>query len=264
MNDQAIFDFYPAYTQNSQPKGLLSIPHAGEWIPDEFKEYLTTHTADLNSDVDYKTNELVDIEALRNAGVSVIVSNVHRTCVDLNRSPELCVFAWQKNSHAKELVIKQPDEKTKDFLRQKYYQPYYDVLKSQIQKLNQIYGENTPIIDLHSMPSHPTAYHLSVTPDQPHLRPTFCLSNLKGESSSLEFIENFQSQLEAEFPGTGLNYPYYGGYLTQFMNTFPGQNFQIEVRRNLYMDEGKRELVARSEKVKEVLTRALVGLFTKA
>lgn len=258
--ENSIFDFYPA---KKQAIGLVSIPHSGEIIPSEFEEFLTSDALARGRDVDFKTRELVDIEKLNNSGVHVIVANIHRICIDLNRSDDLCVFAWENNSHGENLVTKKPSQELQELWKNKYYEPYFEFLKSIIQNLKSDMNKKVPVIDFHSMPSHPTAYHLKVTPDQPATRPTFCLSNLKGESSSAEFIEHLKKMLETEYEDVSLNYPYYGGYLTQYINKFDTENFQIEVRRNLYMDENKRELIEDHKKVKELMTASLISLFEK-
>ena len=258
--ENSIFDFYPA---KKQAIGLVSIPHSGEIIPDEFEEFLTPDAKSRGRDVDFKTRELVDIEKLNHAGVHVIVANIHRICIDLNRSDDLCVFAWENNSHGETLVTKSPSPEQKELWKNKYYEPYFEFLKSIIQNLKNDLKKKVPVIDYHSMPSHPTAYHLKVTPDQPAERPTFCLSNLKGVSSSSEFIEFLQKRLESEYEDVSLNYPYYGGYLTQYINKFDTENFQIEVRRNLYMDEEKRELIDEHKKVKKLMTESLIALFER-
>lgn len=256
--ENAIFDFYPT---QKKAIGLVSAPHSGEIIPAEFEPFLTSDQKARGRDVDYKTRELLDIKALNDAGIHVIVANIHRICVDLNRSEDLCIFAWPNNSHGETLMTSQPSIELQQSWREKYYEPYFEFLKSIIQNLNKSLPGTAPVIDFHSMPSSPTAYHLSVTPDQPAMRPTFCLSNLKGISSSEAFINHFKESLEQEYEDVSLNYPYYGGYLTQYINTLDTQNFQIEVRRNLYMDESKRELIDQHKKVKALVNKSLIKLF---
>ena len=258
--EYSVFDFYPA---KKQPIGVVSIPHSGEIIPSEFEPFLSPDPKARNRDVDYKTKDLIDIEALNQAGIHVLSANIHRICVDLNRSEDLCVFAWKKNSHGEMIVETPPSEVQVQRFKDKYYHPYFELLKSVIKSLEGDSKKPIPVIDFHSMPSHPTAYHLSVTPDQPATRPTFCLSNLKGLSSSEDFINNFKDMLETEYQDVSLNYPYYGGYLTQYIDKFHTENFQIEVRRNLYMDEDKRELVADHTKVRELVSKSIVTLFQK-
>src|SRR5688572_26320480 len=88
--------------------GLISIPHSGETIPEEFRSYLSGDEDAYKSDVDFKVNELIDIESLQQAGVAVLVSHIHRICVDLNRAENNCVLFWKENTHGKKLVVNDP------------------------------------------------------------------------------------------------------------------------------------------------------------
>lgn len=256
----AIFDFYPAQIKAI---GFVSIPHSGEWIPEEFRPFLSGDEKAYGKDVDFKTRDLIDIKKLNENGIHVIVSNVHRICIDLNRDEDKCVFAWEKNSHGEKLVEKMPSSDEIKKFKDKYYGPYYEVLKTTIKNLNGKENKKANVIDFHSMPSHPTAYHLAITPNQHRTRPDFCLSNLKGISSSENFINDFKEMLEKEYDNINLNFPYYGGHLTQYINTLNTENFQVEVRRNLYMDEKKRELIESHLKVKKLASDAIIELFQK-
>ena len=260
----AIFDFYSPLTQ--KPIGVISIPHSGQQIPEEFKEFLTDDIRALDEDVDYKVHELVDIEKLRKAGLFVMVAHIHRTCIDLNRSMDKTVFAWTNNSQGTPLVLKQPDEEAKNRFLSKYYHPYYETLRSIIDGLIPYNEKNStnPVsfIDLHSMPSKPTAYHLKTNPNQATQRPDFCLSDQYGKSCTKEFIEFSNQQFIDLGYAPKINDPYVGGNITQWAERFPINNIQIEISRALYMDEVKRELHGdKVEVLKENLTNALISIF---
>lgn len=91
-----LFTYYPPL--DATTVGIVSIPHSGEDIPEEFKPYLCADLLTMREDVDYKVHELVDIEALQKNGLGVMVAHVHRVCVDLNRSEENCVMFWKENT----------------------------------------------------------------------------------------------------------------------------------------------------------------------
>jgi len=93
--ENSIFRYYPP--QNGYI-GIISIPHSGEVIPTEFLPYLTKDLRAIAEDVDTKVDHLVDIELLTQNGIAVLVSNIHRVCVDLNRAEDICVLNWKKNS----------------------------------------------------------------------------------------------------------------------------------------------------------------------
>lgn len=257
-----IFDFYPSVLE--QAIGIVSAPHSGETIPDEFLPYLSGDSVAYGRDVDFKTRELLEIDRLNKAGIHVLIANVHRVCIDLNRDRNIALFAWERNSHGEKIVNTRPEDEIGEGLRKKYYDPYYKKLTEEIHSLSQSLPTPVPIIDFHSMPSHPTAYHLKVTPNQPKLRPSFCISNLKGLSCPEDFLESFQEKLSQKYDDIRMNFPYYGGHLTQYIHSLPNTwNFQVETRRNLYMDEKKRELIPSYKRVKEDVSQAIIELFSK-
>src|SRR3989338_8017675 len=95
FNKNQLFTYYPSKNKLSV---LISIPHSGTLIPEEFKQYLTEDITHLSQDVDYKVDELIYIEKLQSHGIGVIVALIHRICVDLNRAPENAVLFWINNT----------------------------------------------------------------------------------------------------------------------------------------------------------------------
>ncbi|MCT4640650.1 MAG: N-formylglutamate amidohydrolase [Bacteriovoracaceae bacterium] len=260
---QDILTFYP-------PKkniiGFISIPHSGMHIPQEFKDYITNDNSILNEDVDYMVHQLIDIEQLNQAGVAVLVSHIHRTCVDLNRSEDLAIVAWKKNSKQKQIEIKAMGPKLNELMLKKYHRPYFKLIDSTIDNLLQ--NLKIPsIIDLHSMPSKPTEYHLKITPNQPKHRPDFCISDISGISCEKKFIDHIYHDLAAHYPNITQNVPYYGGYITRYIHQKYDKsvnNIQIEIGRHIYMDEQKKELIkTKVDKLRPILTRSLIDQFIR-
>ncbi|MFA5583900.1 MAG: N-formylglutamate amidohydrolase [Bacteriovoracaceae bacterium] len=255
-----VFDYFPAL--NNKFIGLLSIPHSGETIPEEFLPYLSGDTAAYKEDVDYKVNELVDIKALQEAGIAVLVAKVHRICIDLNRSEEASFMFWKQNTQGVPLVIKDADAETERLLLDKYYAPYYEMLKTIMEGLEQKKSGPVSAVDLHSMPSRPTEYHMKQNPNQGTHRADFCLSDRKGLTCQKEFIDCFDQALAKNYE-TIQNNPYVGGYVTEYLNKFRSNNIQIEIKREIYMDEKTKELVIdKVNKLKPLLTNALIHGFT--
>lgn len=255
---QNIFDFYDS--QNPPLKGVLSIPHSGETIPDEFLPYLTTNILDRNIDLDYKVQTLVDIEALRKLGVVVLVSHIHRICIDLNRPDAQCLLGWKENTRGTKIVLKEPDEEDSHRLIYLYHSPYFEVFKAILNEAK-ARKKRLPVIDLHSMPSLPTAYHLNKNPNQSKVRTDFCLSDLKGKSCEKNYINSIATLLKSQSHSVSLNDPYQGGYITQFASEFPNVNVvQIEINRKLYMNEN--EITVFEDKSKN-LSRTLMNVLTR-
>ena len=261
MSQNDIFSYYPP---KNKYIGILSIPHSGEEIPDDFHPYLSKNLKDLNCDVDYRVDALVDIDTLNKAGIAVIVSHIHRTCVDLNRSSDIAALAWKKNSKGAQLVIKEPEQEIKERMIRKYHVPYFEMIKTMINELHKETSHNISLVDLHSMPSEATEYHLKVTPDQPRFRPDFCVSDIEGLSCEESYIDMACNKLKVFSDDVNKNFPYYGGFITRHIHAQYKRinNIQIEISRALYMDEDKKELTLnKSDKLKENLTQSLVSFF---
>jgi N-formylglutamate deformylase len=255
-----IFDFHAPL--GSHYRGLLSIPHSGENIPQEFEKYLSGDLAAYREDVDFKVNHLVEIDQLQSAGIAVLVAHVHRICVDLNRSENNCVLFWKENTHGQQLVVQDPDALETQRLVETYHRPYYEILKAAIQDLEKRKKSPVSMIDLHSMPSRPTEYHMKQNPNQKMQRPDFCLSDRRGKTCQKEFIHYFQDEFKNAGHDSSLNDPYIGGYVTEYVDQFRTNNIQIEINRSIYMDEVKKSLI--SEKVnhlKPLLTGVLIRGF---
>jgi N-formylglutamate amidohydrolase len=238
-------------------KALISIPHSGEIVPDEFKKYLLDDFREISIDVDTAVDKLIDIDYLNSQGIGVLVANIHRACIDLNRSTDLAVLAWKKNSQGHQIVLKEPSQETRELYLEKYHTPYFTFLKGLIEDLEERY-ERPSVVDLHSMPSKATEYHLAITPNQKVDRPDFCLSDISGISCEKDFIETITKQLISIGYTATNNDPYFGGYVTREIHRlFPKtNNIQIEICRRIYLDETTRELVPElSTNLKKQLTK---------
>ena len=257
-----IFDYYAPL--GAHYRGLLSIPHSGESIPAEFEKYLSGDKRAYKEDVDFKVNELVDIKKLQEAGVAVLVAHVHRICVDLNRAESNCVLFWKDNTQGKKLVVQDPDETSTLTFIEKYHRPYYELMKAALQDLEKRKSGLVSMVDLHSMPSRPTEYHMKQNPNQKLHRPDFCVSDRKGKTARPEFINFFRDSLVKAGHESSLNDPYVGGHVTEYVDQFRTNNIQIEINRSIYMDEATKELAAEKvSKLKPTLTQVLIEGFEK-
>lgn len=257
-----LFDFYSPL--GTTFRGVLSIPHSGENIPEVFLPFLSGDERAYKEDVDFKVNELIDIKALQEAGIGVLVAHVHRICVDLNRAESNCVLFWKDNTQGKKLVVKDPTQLETEKLIETFHRPYFEILKTSLQDLEKRKTGKVSMIDLHSMPSRPTEYHMKQNPNQKTHRPDFCLSDRKGKTCDPEFIQFFQQELIKRGHESSLNDPYVGGFVTEYVDQFRTNNIQIEINRSIYMDETKKELVQEKvARLKPLLTQVLIAGFVK-
>ena len=258
---EPIFTFQ---SHQGHARGLLSIPHSGEVIAPEFSPHLLGNSEHWAQDVDTHVDKLVDQLALTKLGIGILVAHMHRITTDLNRSRDRALFAWPLNTHGVKIVGSRPSSAEEQQLLGKYYDPYYEILRSALGELHHHNPlKKIPLVDLHSMPSKPTAYHLKQNPNQGLERKDFCISDLTGKSCSPQFTQRARELLEIEGFSVAINDPYVGGHITQYVATLPSmQNIQIEINRRLYMNETDRSLNSSAMSTfRPALTRALIGLF---
>jgi N-formylglutamate amidohydrolase len=258
-HDKNIFDIY---SPKIRPIGLISIPHSGQEIPSVFQDYLTQDERALKEDVDYAVPELIDIQKLVDLGITVMVAKIHRACIDLNRPPETACLNWKENTQGIRLVIKEPSKQTNADLVAIWHTPYIAALTSHIEMAMKSCSKPISVIDLHSMPSKTTAYHLKLNPNQKGLRPDFCISDQLGKSCKPDYINFILKTLREKGFNALANDPYQGGFITKFLTPMPLNNVQIEINRSLYMNEQKRVLITpRAHALKASLTEALIETF---
>lgn len=257
-----IYHYYPP--QNPEKAiGFVSVPHSGEMLPPDMEKFFNEDVRARQEDLDYKVNELIHIQKLNEKGVHVLVANIHRTAVDLNREDIFSILYWKKNTKGLPLYTQEPTEDEKKEFIEKYYRPYYQKLDEVIEKLqSQKKGYCPPVIDLHSMPSKPSTYHLQKNPQQDTKRPDFCLSDQFGKSCSKEYIEYLQQFFLQKKYETTINKPYVGGHVTIYLTPKFINNIQVEINRSLYMDETQKELIPEKvDPLKNDITEGLLELF---
>lgn len=256
-----LFTYHPPLTERAC--GLVSIPHSGEDVPAEFWPMLSADLATMREDVDFRVDALVDIEALQQAGVGVLVAHVHRVCVDLNRDEKNCILFWMQNTQGVPQVKERPTAEYEQELVDRYHRPFFEVYTSLLRELERRLPGPVPVVDLHSMPSRPTAYHMKQNPHQRLTRAEFCISDQHGKTCAPAFIARFGELLRSQGFSVAVNDPYVGGFVTTFVNRFRTNNIQIEINRAVYMDEEKKELIAAHvQRLRPALTEVLIAGLT--
>ena len=215
---------------------LLSIPHGGTQKPPELDGRLCITGKDLFDDSDPFVIEIYDLEEKVER---VIKTNIARAFVDLNRSlqdlppqnPDGLIKS--KTCYEKPIYIKdrEPDESLRNMLIEMYYKPYHRTIQKSIHEL-----DLQLCLDCHSMAS--TAPNIS--PDGNNMkRPTFCLSNQNGQTSSQDMIELLAGFIQKSFSlkkdDVQLNNPFKGGHITRTYGNNPIPWIQVEMNRNLYL-----------------------------
>lgn len=217
---------------------LLSIPHGGTKKPPEILENLCITERDQFDDSD---PYVIEIFSLKDRVEQVITSDIARAFVDLNRSMQdlppknpdgliKSMTCYQKPIYKKG---HEPDDSLRKILIEKYHKPYHRKIQKSISELDlQI------CLDCHSMATEAP----SISPDgKMNKRPTFCISNQDGKTSSKEMLESLAVSLCKSFSidknEIKFNDPFKGGYITKTYGNNPVPWIQIEMNRNLYLSE---------------------------
>lgn len=218
---------------------LIAIPHGGIKVPEEVAARVKLSKAEIFDDIDPFARELFNIEE----SVMVLVETPYARCfIDVNRAPELLPpthpdGALKTQTRSGLPIYSAPlDEALAAQLIERYHQPFHQ----QLAQARAMTGLKLAL-DCHIM--HPVGpVH---APDPGQRRPMICLSNLDGETSSMETLSWLADCMARAFkvPRTTvtLNQPFCGGYIIR--SGFDAARadlpwVQVELNRSLYMDQG--------------------------
>lgn len=242
---------------------LVSIPHAGTFVPPELAARLTAGARPL-PDTDWHVDRLYDFVA--DTGASVLLATHSRYVVDLNRPPDdaalypglagsgICpgeTFAgdavWQPGQ------APGPAEVADRIAR--YWQPYHDALQAELNRLLARHG-SAVLWDAHSIRSQvPRLF--------PGELPVFNL----GTNDGLACDEDLAARLFGYALGVPectavLDGRFRGGYITRhYGNPEGGINaIQLELAQRSYMDESSCEYLPAAARRLRASLRALLGI----
>lgn len=255
-------------------KFFVSIPHSGEKVPEECYWLKALSEPHLMRDVDRFVDRLYE-KSIATLELELVYSPWHRYVVDLNRLPEHIESAsvegqenvltdfhnkglhWVKTTFGEKLLDKPMSRELHESLVKNYYQNFHDEVKKMHDKYFEKHAYSLQL-DLHSMPSKGTALHA----DPGKLRPEVVISDYLGKSTEAKFLDVVLDAFQEQFTEVSLNDPYIGGGITRkFGQPTEGHNcIQIELRRDMYMNEDTKKLIpekadALSEKLESALKK---------
>ena len=255
---------------------VLSSPHAGACFPPEFlaNSALTEHELKISEDC--FVTDLV--KEASDAGIPLLSLNLPRTFVDVNRdkiemdetmffdgpksndiNSRRCrvglgvlhrVVYQNKNIYNGLLSFEEAKERIKNV-----YDPYHKRLKQLVDKCVRKFGFCF-LIDCHSMPS----MICNIMNESKPL--DFCICNLFDESCPPEISQKLYQELDAKDFRIEFNRPYAGAFIT-FNYCQPRKNIytlQIEVNRNIYMDEQSYQKNKNFQYVAHIISQAIIEL----
>ena len=249
---------------------VLSVPHAGIVVPAEDAPLLAVAGTGLLKDADLHVDRLVQrIPAL---GVPVVTALISRYVLDVNRAPddvdrEVCPeierparpsargLCWRTTTDGAAVLARPLTLVELRSRLQRIHEPYHETLAELLRERRQRFGYAV-LLDVHSMPSLGRPGHS----DPGARRADIVPGDLRGTSCS-----PLLSKLVADhFTAAGLsvrpNDPYMGGYITK-QHGRPARGvhaLQVELNRDLYMDEASFAFVDDKAAVVTALLTALV------
>ncbi len=218
---------------------IISIPHAGTVVPDEIKARMTREALRL-PDTDWHIPQLYDFAAAM--GVTIVSAHYSRYVIDLNRPPDNAalypgqtkVSLCPDETFEGEKIYKdgaEPDGQEVAQRLEKYWRPYHDELRQQIERLKQEHGYAV-LYDAHSIKG-----------DLPRLfegrLPDINLGTAKGISCAPDMEQAAYKAAQDCSYGSILNGRFIGGYITRHYGD-PAHDvhaLQMELVRENYMNE---------------------------
>ena len=217
---------------------LLSIPHGGTKKPPELEDHLCITDHDLFDDEDPFVDEIYN---LGDKVEKVISAQIARAFVDLNRSlqdmppknPDGLIKSMTCYQRPIYSTGKEPDEKLRQILIEKYYKPYHREIQKAVSQL-----DLQLCLDCHSM----AAVAPSISPDgNEKNRPAFCISNQDGKTCTKEMLDRMSECIAKSFSldlsEISQNDPFKGGHITKTYGNNPFPWIQIEMNRDMYLSE---------------------------
>ncbi|MDJ0699331.1 MAG: N-formylglutamate deformylase [Woeseiaceae bacterium] len=255
-------DVYRIY-EGSSPL-LVSVPHDGRDIPAAIARHMTAAGKAI-PDTDWHVAKLYDF--VRDTGASLLVANVSRYVIDLNRSEnddvlypgQLVTGLCPVRTFAGEHIYGgqyQPDDKEKADRIARYWRPYHDRIRAALGRLVELHGYAL-LWDAHSIPSRvPTIFEGEL--------PVLNVGTNDGRSCDPALQEQVAEVAAASGLESVVNGRFKGGYITRHYGA-PKNDvhaIQLEIAQRAYMDETSGRYVADSAARLQKTLAAMLDAFT--
>jgi len=230
-----VYDFHPG----TLPL-LISIPHAGTFVPEAIAERFTLAGSHL-ADTDWHVEKLYDFA--REMGASILKANYSRYVVDLNRAPDSAsLYVGNPTSPVCPLLtfndepIYSPGREVGaaeiDMRIEQFWQPYHQRLVAELKAIRQRFGYAL-LWDAHSIASEVPSLFIGVLPE-------FNFGTRDDASCPRAVADRLLDLVtrDGKF-GAVLNGRFKGGYITMKYGQPQEGVFavQMELSRRVYMDE---------------------------
>jgi N-formylglutamate deformylase len=217
---------------------VISIPHAGTYIPDHIAAELTPAGRAL-IDTDWHVDRLYD--SARELHVTLIVATHSRTVVDLNRGPggerlypgqaETGICPTETFAGLPLYDRDPPDNEALAHRIATYWQPYHDVLRDALHRVRFQHG-TARLLDAHSIRSEVPRLFADILPDL-----NFGTNN--GAACTAALADRAVATTAGTEFTQALNGRFRGGYITRHYGC-PAEGIdaiQLELAQRTYMNE---------------------------
>ena len=271
---QQIPDFEISWPDVQTCPVVFNSPHSGAHYQPDFIAASRLSALALRKSEDSFVNEL--FAAMPNLGCPLLTANFPRAYVDVNRAPwelDPKMFSDPLPSYVETKTIRvaaglgtiarNVSENEKIYHKklkfaearariERYYFPYHQALGQLISSTREKFGQ-TVLIDCHSMPSSAVS---PIRINNQRQKPDIILGDRYGTSCHSEYIDHLEDIFDRVGLKTTRNKPYAGGFITRSYGQ-PSQSvhaIQVEINRNLYMDEKTMAKTEGFEPLKHSLT----------
>lgn len=255
---------------------VVDVPHAGEWIPEQVEEEMVVRDRLLRRDLDLYVDRFWRDAPDR--GATLIASNVSRYVVDLNRAPDDVSaeavegmtkkykegyyqergVVWRETTGGMPVMAEPLDRESFERRLDAFYHPYHEALAEEIERVRREFG-HCILVDGHSMPSTGREGHS----DPGRRRADIVPGDVDGTACAKTVRWTVEQHYRDRGYSVRSNDPYKGGWITRHYGE-PEKGvhaIQIEVNRDLYMDEESFEIKKEGmEKLREACADILEEL----
>ncbi|MFN4276072.1 MAG: N-formylglutamate amidohydrolase [Ferrovibrio sp.] len=141
------------------------------------------------------------------------------------------------------------------------WRPYHDALETLLEEAKACHGVAL-LLDCHSMPSVGGTHN----PDAGQRRADMVIGDFHGVSCAPRLVDRVEDYLKSCGFSTTRNKPYAGGYITQYYSRRDQgiHSLQLEINRDLYMDETRIEKAGGFNRVQGAMTGLIELLIASA
>ena len=255
---------------------IVTMPHSGEKVPDQCTWLQSLPEEILMCDVDRYIDVLYE-KSLEKLKIPFVKTEWHRYAVDLNRIPEDIDadsvlgsvnksglhsrgYHWVVTTYGHQLMQRPISVDQHQELTNLIYEPFH----KNVRELYQNFKKNSSVVyhlDAHSMPSVGTTMHK----DPGQRRADIVVSDCLGKSCDSKYKDLVIKAYENAGFKVAYNWPYMGGRVTeQYGHPNLGQQaLQVELNRDLYMNETTKKIKPDYVEVQKKIFQALEAVKTE-